>query len=427
MDKEKARKVLRTNVLNYIPATTLFFKVTLVIVLAIPLVWLRWDWIYGNHELIRNIGFALAGLIGFPMLVWRTRIADRQAATGEASHVAETYTKAIEQLGSTSDDGRPRLELRLGGLYALEKISRNSSDYHHQIMEVLCAYIRMHAPLEGEKPTVAKSRNEKKCSLRVDIKTALSILNRRKISQDKGQFSFDLAHTFLGYSVLSSFDFSGADLKGTEFCVTDLANSNFTGAQLMSSNFAEADLTGSSFQEAFLTDANFEDARMFRVNLNDAVLFRAKLQRAGLMNANFNGANLTSANLEEATLTDATLVGATLVKANLEESDLIEANLQNAKLVRTNLKGAILVRANLSGSNLTKADLSGSDLEGANLAGADLSRANLCGATLTNANLAGAKLDYVKLKAADLTKMNLTGATYEKLVIVDEEEIMEEG
>src|SRR5438046_2681193 len=38
--------------------------------------------------------------------------------------VSERFTKAIEQLGATDDKGNPKLELRLGGIYALERIAR---------------------------------------------------------------------------------------------------------------------------------------------------------------------------------------------------------------------------------------------------------------------------------------------------------------
>jgi hypothetical protein len=36
--------------------------------------------------------------------------------------VTDRFTKAIEQLGATDDKGKPKLELRLGGIYALERM-----------------------------------------------------------------------------------------------------------------------------------------------------------------------------------------------------------------------------------------------------------------------------------------------------------------
>ena len=39
--------------------------------------------------------------------------------------ITERFTKAIEQLGAVDNDGEPKLELRLGGIYALERIARH--------------------------------------------------------------------------------------------------------------------------------------------------------------------------------------------------------------------------------------------------------------------------------------------------------------
>ena len=55
-------------------------------------------------------------------------------------HLTDRYTKAVEQLGSD------KIEVRLGGIYALERLMRDSSTDQPTIVEVLAAYIRRHAP-----------------------------------------------------------------------------------------------------------------------------------------------------------------------------------------------------------------------------------------------------------------------------------------
>jgi hypothetical protein len=57
-----------------------------------------------------------------------------------AGQITERFTRAIDQLGSSE------LDIRLGGIYALERIARDSPDDHPQVMEVLTAYVREHAP-----------------------------------------------------------------------------------------------------------------------------------------------------------------------------------------------------------------------------------------------------------------------------------------
>ena len=51
----------------------------------------------------------------------------------EQGQVTDRYTKAIEQLGSTTVD------VTIGGIYSLERIARDSPSDHPTVMEVLTA------------------------------------------------------------------------------------------------------------------------------------------------------------------------------------------------------------------------------------------------------------------------------------------------
>jgi hypothetical protein len=53
--------------------------------------------------------------------------------------VTDRYTKAIEQLGSD------KLDVRIGGIYALERVARDSAKDHPTVIEVLKAFIREHS------------------------------------------------------------------------------------------------------------------------------------------------------------------------------------------------------------------------------------------------------------------------------------------
>jgi len=55
-------------------------------------------------------------------------------------HMTDRFTQAIDQLGND------KLEIRLGGIYALERMAATSEKDHWKIMEVLTAYVREHAP-----------------------------------------------------------------------------------------------------------------------------------------------------------------------------------------------------------------------------------------------------------------------------------------
>jgi hypothetical protein len=66
--------------------------------------------------------------------------------------ITDRFTKAIDQLGS------PKLELRLGEIYALERIARDSEKNHWPIMEVLTTFVRVHAPIAKTSDRVAQGR-----------------------------------------------------------------------------------------------------------------------------------------------------------------------------------------------------------------------------------------------------------------------------
>jgi hypothetical protein len=57
----------------------------------------------------------------------------------EQGQVTDRYTKAIEQRGSE------KLDVRIGGIYALERVARDSARDHPTVMEVLTAFIREHS------------------------------------------------------------------------------------------------------------------------------------------------------------------------------------------------------------------------------------------------------------------------------------------
>ena len=63
-----------------------------------------------------------------------TDLTDRDATE---RRITELYTKAVEQLGN---DKAP---VRLGGLYALERLAQDNPAHRQTIVDVICAYLRM--------------------------------------------------------------------------------------------------------------------------------------------------------------------------------------------------------------------------------------------------------------------------------------------
>lgn len=358
----------------------------------------------GSLAQIYGIAFVLVGLY---FLIRRMKAADRVAELSREGQVNERFTRAINQLGASRTNGEKRLEIRLGGIFALEGIAKISSEYYSPVIEILTAYIRENAPWRGDPEErveklrlvggAANSHDQvvMLATIAADIQAVLSVLGRRRLTYLEGEdYRLDLSHTNL----------SGASIAG----------GNLRGALIQRTDLRNAMLARSDISNAYLDDCWMAKAQMSYANLERSSLKNARLQGAILMAAKLHQAKLTQASLEEADLR-----GADLRAADLREANLARANLQKAKLRGANLRGAKLLGAVLEGADLEAADLRVSDLRETNIKGANMWRAtvqgaNLMGSNLTGANLKSADLRLVDLRDVVLDSANLEGANLER-------------
>jgi uncharacterized protein YjbI with pentapeptide repeats len=248
----------------------------------------------------------------------------------QEGQITDRFTKAISQLGDE------KLEVRLGGIYALERIAKDSEKDHWTIMEVLTAYVREHAPIKKQDNAMKPSPNKRAkdteqdddAKLPTDVQAILTVIDRRVISEKREKGTLNLTGTALSKADLFGANLSGADLIDAKLIEADLRLANLFGAKLISAKLSGADLS-----LAILSGAN----------LSGADLRLAKLGGAELIEAKLGGADLSSAILSRAKLSGADLIGANLFVARLNEA---------------NLSGARLIEANLSGADLSAADLS---------------------------------------------------------------------
>jgi hypothetical protein len=64
----------------------------------------------------------------------------RQLRVAREGQVTDRFTRAVDQLG------RPEVDVRIGGIYGLERIARDSAVDRIMVTEVLTAFVRQHAP-----------------------------------------------------------------------------------------------------------------------------------------------------------------------------------------------------------------------------------------------------------------------------------------
>jgi uncharacterized protein YjbI with pentapeptide repeats len=259
----------------------------------------------------------------------------------ERGQITDRFTRAIDQLGKTNDKGNKVLEIRLGGIYALERIARESEEDHWTIMDILAAYVRQNAPwLPGAGPAreedsmvtdlqrvserLSEMSETQPSAPDSEIQAIITILRRRKRFYGHGEPE----PLYLSKTNLSGVDLSGANLSGA----------NLSGANLSGANLAEASLSG---------------ANLYKVDLFSANLSGVDLSGANLSGANLAGANLSGANVAGADLSDAVLFLAHLPGVDLSAADLSAANFSWANLAGANLSGANPTDMTLSGANLS--------------------------------------------------------------------------
>lgn len=276
--------------------------------------------------------------------------------------VTERFTKAIEQLGQR---GAEKLDVRIGAVYALEQIARDSDELHWPVMEVLTAYLREHAPATA----AVDGRLQ---PLAADHQAIVTVLGRRNAQREDPRQRLDLHETQLTGAYLGTANLAGANLEGAILCDADLAEANLSAANLESANLREASLYQANLSGANLRNTNWEHA-----SLEDAILTRVDLSKANMNRACLWFADLSEARIAHATLGRAALGSANLTGATLDATNLGKADLRDACLAGAHLSFSYFGGANLEGADLRSADLLGTYLTRTNLTGADLRGANL--------------------------------------------------
>lgn len=302
-----------------------------------------------------------------------------QADLTREGQMTDRYATAIGLIAA------PELTKRLGGIYALERVMRDSPKDHATVVEVLAAFIREHAPAPGL--DAAAPADDADLRPAEHVQAALTVLGRRPVQEEP--FRVDLRRT----------DLRGADLRGAHLHRARLQGSRLESADLSGSNLEEAELGGARMSGVHLTDARLDQAE-----LTSAILDNAYLTRASLVGAGLAGASLRAAFLEGADLREALLIG-----AHLEGALLNGADLRRARMSETHLSGALLINADLREVSGYVVHLDEATLYRSNLCDALLHRTDLKNADLREAVLAGTQLDGSQLEGANFsTSVGLT-------------------
>ncbi|MFJ8255504.1 pentapeptide repeat-containing protein [Streptomyces sp. NPDC094466] len=219
---------------------------------------------------------AVVAVVGLWYSNVQTRQANEQArddrALAKEGQITDRYTAAVGNLGED------KMDVRLGGIYALQRIMQDSRRDQPTITNVLATYIRTHTTKPPDKGQEVPA----------DVHAALTVLATRDSTRDG-----------TGFFLL--------DLRGVKLPSVDLPGAPISSVALHRVDLSEADLSS-----AFLRNTDLSKARLIRADLSGAVLEGADLHEA----------NLQRADLERADLRDADLTGAIMNGADLRGADL---------------------------------------------------------------------------------------------------------
>jgi len=379
---------------------------------------------------------ALGGLLAMPISLVRILATERQTTVQEDSHVTDQINKAVEGLGAEKTisrmgrtvtyrqeiDGKiveredmhwrdndaplntetisppsygdwtifsetkPNLEVRIGAIFALERIARHNLDEHIQIMEILCAYIRENAPAKYEpnfpelqikitedshggdshilqqKDNWINEHHETvvRYGVRADIQAALTVIGRRTMRQKKREWGdwkpLPVTDNRISRDTDIINDIEEINLfewkTGNPIFRLDLRNSNLNGADI-SARQNEADFSLARFNGSRLRSADFRGATVQRADFS-----RAYLHIANLRNARLQGALFSETLMPGVFMSSADIRCAKFFRADLQFADLSQSIAIQASLADSNLRGADFLLADTRYADFSRADLS---------------------------------------------------------------------
>ncbi len=282
-------------------AAVIVIMALLGIVLFLPRLLLDWD-LAGVQSVnrapaVNAIRDSLLNALGGVVVILGAGLTWRQLQVNRHGQITDAFASAITQLGDAS------IDVRLGGIYALERIARSSPADLRAIEEVLCLFVKNRAS-SGEPSTPCE----------IDVNTVLTVLGRRHINGAVRPLALDrarlvdarLRYAHLAEADLHFADLSGAVLRGADLTRADLTGTSLRRAVLVETSMYQADLRDAVLVGVMAEEIDLRGTDLTRADLTDAHLGHARLDFADLRAANFAGADLSETSFRDAVADDDT-------------------------------------------------------------------------------------------------------------------------
>jgi hypothetical protein len=124
-----------------------------------------WDW--GKFTSAVTAFTAIAALLFTALSLQQSRQQNQLAQSGQ---ITDRFNAAVTNLGSSTET------IRIGGIFALQRIMQDSPRDQPAVIQVLAALIRQEAPLHAESvPAASATTAQGGTSPAIDVQTALTV------------------------------------------------------------------------------------------------------------------------------------------------------------------------------------------------------------------------------------------------------------
>jgi len=263
----------------------------------------------------------LATILGGIFLYLNFGIARKNTELAESRLITERFSKAVEQLGD-----KERQAVRLGGIYSLERIAKDSLDDRWTVMEVLTSYVRNQSPTNDDDFITG---------INTEIQAILDVIARRNTDSESNKKAIDLSFTDLSHANLYNAKLNLIYFRGTHFYRSNFIGAELKGIRLIDAQLDESNLSNTKLQAVDLTKASMVSVCLHKSEIDCSIIDNANFRWASFIEAAMRYTFARKADFTKADFTQSFLVGCFFSGANFEGT-----NFEN-----TDIKGSVFLKA----------------------------------------------------------------------------------
>lgn len=221
-----------------------------------------------------GVGGVAALLLAFRRQLHGEHVAQDISYGATQQRITELYSKAVEQVG------HEKAPVRLGGLYALERLAQENIEHRQTVVDVVCAYLRMPFQFDRHDKTMPVDSDAQQ-ELQVRLAAQSLLVRHLEVpmvpSSEEGIVMSQPSEPPKSYWKSVTVDLAGAQLIDVDFTLCVLQDVNFTNtcfngeAKFLSTRFEGlTDFGGAQFNSdaafghaVFETEAAFAGAEFY--------------------------------------------------------------------------------------------------------------------------------------------------------------------